>query len=89
MDANTRDFVETGRQAATETFDQAKDQMSRGMDNAKQYANQAKDAAVQYATKAKHMAHHHIRENPFYAIMIAASVGVAVGLLLAPALRQD
>lgn len=89
MEANTRDFVESGRKAACEGSDQMKEKLSQGADAMKRYASKAKDTATEYAKQAKDVTQTHIKENPFWAMLIAVGVGLTLGMLLAPSSREE
>jgi ElaB/YqjD/DUF883 family membrane-anchored ribosome-binding protein len=59
-----------------------KEKWNRGTEAAKRYAGQAGDKAKEYASKAKDMTEKQIQEKPFYSMLVAMGVGMALGLVV-------
>ena len=82
MDMSSTDVNQTAQDVATDVqtgnVEGLKDKFNRGKDAARRYASQAKDRANEYRDKTEQQ----IKDNPFWAMMIAMGVGLSVGMLI-------
>ncbi len=78
------DVVETGQEA----MGGFKKAYEKGRDTVKRYASQARDTASEYAKEARDKTEMQIRDKPFWAMMIAAGVGLSLGLIFASVINS-